>query len=170
MACVCLGISIQHPIQSIYPEQNLRIRPVINKVVVPREAQQPPLVHRPFSIMWTRVGKLPSKEPLWSPNHFVACIPTVHQGHPNLSHATLPGPSLPALPEPVTGTMHIKSRLYSSVVRGSRSTFPCSSNASRSAATPRSSPPHVSSYKKIPASPKKGHTHQQAFHHRAYCP
>ena len=47
----CLASVLKHPIQSIYPEKNLRIRPAYHKVVLPREEQI-----TPFSIMWTRLS------------------------------------------------------------------------------------------------------------------
>lgn len=38
-----LASVLKHPIQSINPENNRRLRPVFNKFVMPRKAQVPPI-------------------------------------------------------------------------------------------------------------------------------
>ena len=70
----CLASVLKHPIQSIYPEKNLRIRPAYHKVVLSREEQI--TVHRPFSIMWTQVATMPENRPS-SPRcpNTVPCVP-----------------------------------------------------------------------------------------------
>ena len=69
---VC-GIFIM-PMQTIYPEKNLHIRPAYHKVVLPREEQI--TVYRPFSIMWTQVATMPENRPS-SPRcpNTVPCVP-----------------------------------------------------------------------------------------------
>ena len=69
-----LASVLKRPIQSIYPEKNLRIRPAYHKLVMPREEQITVHSLSPFSIMWTRVADMPEHR-LWSPNHFVPCVP-----------------------------------------------------------------------------------------------
>lgn len=73
-----LASVIKHPIQSIYPEYNNRIRPVFNKLVIPRESQEPAITcNNKFVVMWTRVqpAAVSRTDTTWSPNHFVPCIP-----------------------------------------------------------------------------------------------
>ena len=57
-------------IQSIYPNFNAYIRPLLNKVVFPREGVT--TLHS-IPIMWTRAAPMRGAGP-WSPNHFVPCV------------------------------------------------------------------------------------------------
>ena len=66
---------LRHPVMSIYPDVNSRIRPFYNKLVRPRvHSLQQNTPSAPLTIMWTRTCPMTGDQPLWSPNHFVPCI------------------------------------------------------------------------------------------------
>ena len=66
-----LSSVLKQPIQSVYPECNVRTRPAFNRVVEPRGTVGSSC-HTQFKIMWTRLIAVPMRT--WSPNHFVPCI------------------------------------------------------------------------------------------------
>ena len=108
-----LGIAIR----SAYPEQNLRIRPLLNKVIQPRMDNSN---NRCITIMWTRTSPPPPWIIGWSPNHFVLCIPKEPQDSmPKLSlHKQMLAP---------TKNLRQKSLIYS-ITKGS---LPCSSASTK---------------------------------------
>ncbi len=68
-----LASVLKHPIQSIYPDEQLRERKAFNRLVMPREGGGGSVTDRPFHIMWTR-QTMPQGRQGWSPNHFVPCV------------------------------------------------------------------------------------------------
>ena len=68
-----LSSVLRLPVRSIYPDYNHYIRPLLNRVVMPRKEVQCNAEQCPINIMWTRAGPMCTHGP-WSPNHFVPCI------------------------------------------------------------------------------------------------
>ena len=65
---------LERPLTSIYPDKNLRIRPMFHKVITPRiHTHHLQEVSIPILIMWTTTNTFMHSTP-WSPNHFVPCI------------------------------------------------------------------------------------------------
>lgn len=72
---MALSSVIQHPIQSVYPDANKGIRPLIHTIITPVKM----ITHKQnipvLSIMWTRDGNLDNRDgALFQPNHFVPVI------------------------------------------------------------------------------------------------
>ena len=65
---------LERPLTSIYPDKNLRIRPMFHKVITPRiHTHHLQEVSIPILIMWTTTNTF-MHSTQWSPNHFVPCI------------------------------------------------------------------------------------------------
>ena len=112
-----LSSVIKHPINSIYPEHNQYIRPLLHKVVIPREISNDES-KTPIHIMWTRASPMTRSGP-WSPNHFAPCIPATRLQ----SHSETKGTKQ----RPVLSTPHNQSP-------------PTSSNGHKSSAVSTNSP------------------------------
>ena len=67
---------LRRPIVSIYPERNLRIRPMFHRECPPRIPYNK--THGNALIMWTRITDSGMEAQEWSPNHFVTVVPYKH--------------------------------------------------------------------------------------------
>lgn len=71
---MALASVIRQPIYSLYPEVNFLYRPLMHKLLNPREASLDGKVE-PFFIPWSRGGSLDNRPNAWfTPNHFVPVI------------------------------------------------------------------------------------------------
>ena len=67
-----LASVLNRTITSMYPEKNVGIRPLFNKIVHPR-VQRSDQIGVPLIILWTRTIESCQQHNAWSPNHFVPC-------------------------------------------------------------------------------------------------
>lgn len=71
---MALASVIRRPIYSLYPEVNFRYRPLMQKLLNPREARMNGEVI-PVFLLWSREGSLDNRPNAWfTPNHFVQVI------------------------------------------------------------------------------------------------
>ena len=71
---MALASVIRRPIYSLYPEVTFRYRPLMHKLLNPREASLDCEVE-PLFILWSRQGSLDNRPNTWfTPNHFVPVI------------------------------------------------------------------------------------------------
>ncbi len=70
-----LSSVLGQPITSVFPDNCPNIRPVLNRMVVPRQPISPPCgFDRQLVVMWTRAGPMDSSKSWWTANHFVPCV------------------------------------------------------------------------------------------------
>lgn len=71
---MALASVIRRPIYSLYPEVNFQCRPLMQKLLNPREARMNGEVV-PVFLLWSREGSLDNRPKAWfTPNHFVQVI------------------------------------------------------------------------------------------------
>ncbi len=78
-----LASVLKSPVRSIYPDCNHYTRPLIHKIVTPREGGSSAPHGEPINIMWTRTCPMVGSGQ-WCPNHFVPCIPALTASQPPL--------------------------------------------------------------------------------------
>ncbi|XP_014676865.1 PREDICTED: uncharacterized protein LOC106816757 [Priapulus caudatus] len=85
-AIFALASVLQCPIQSIYPDAGGKAtRDLLNRIVEPRACRDRSA--GVATIMWSSI-RMSDEEALWTPNHFVACLPMIEDTPLILDHMT----------------------------------------------------------------------------------
>ena len=69
-----LASVLKQPIMSVYPEHNIRFRPMLHRQCDPRQISARSNPEAKVMIMWTIITSTSTNKSQWTPNHFVPCF------------------------------------------------------------------------------------------------